>query len=420
LSRLEGSPSLESRWLRRNLSSDVVATVGVGVGVAMVVSLLPSAARRDGMAPLGLALLAVMPFVANLLSAFGSRLGARSTTQLWLMRVAGASLVLLVAFVPSAPIFILVTFGFWLSLALSGPFHVRVWGQIYPAHARGRILGLFGSARSAAVAVAAFGGGMLADRIGGFTAIAAVGAIGVLCTTAYLGLRPSTTPLLPAYTARSSFGVLLGKPVLRRVVLAHTFYGAGIVAAIPLFALVYIDRLGMSMGAVGVIGVIGAVVTTITYPLWGVMVDRVGSLPALRLGTFLGLLAVVGYAIAPSVALLWLAAAALGAAGAATDTAIISVLSEETSLEERGAAMAGWNGTTGIWGIAAPLGMSLLVGAGLIKVDVALAICAVTSSIGVAIYLVTDQPRATAMRRVVVGSRMAQGLRGLRPGALDR
>ena len=48
---------------------------------------------------------------------------------------------------------------------------------------------------------------MLADRIGGFTAIALVGAVGVLCATAYLGLRSSTTPLLPAYTARSSFGV---------------------------------------------------------------------------------------------------------------------------------------------------------------------------------------------------------------------
>ena len=83
------------------------------------------------------------------------------------------------------------------------------------------------------MAIAAFAGGMLADQIGGFTAIAVMGTIGVVCSTGYFGLRSSTTPLLPAYTARSSFKTLLSKPVLRRVVVAHGFYGAGVVAAVP-------------------------------------------------------------------------------------------------------------------------------------------------------------------------------------------
>ena len=208
---------------------------------------------------------------------------------------------------------------------------------------------------------------MLADQIGGFTAIAVMGTIGVVCSTGYLGLRSSTTPMLPAYTARSSFGTLLSKPILRRVVVAHGFYGAGVVAAVPLFAMVHIDRLHLSMGQVGIIGVIGAIVTTATYPLWGVMVDRIGSLAALRLGTLLGLFAIVGYLVAPSVILLWVAAAAMGAAGAASDTAIVAILSEETTLEERGPALAGWNGTTGIWGIASPLAMSLFLGLGVIS-----------------------------------------------------
>jgi len=416
---MEGPPSLDARWLRRNLSLDVLASVGIGVTLAMVISLLPSIAREAGMAPIVLALLAAVPFIANLLSAFGSRLSPRSTLQLGLMRVLGAALILLVAFVPTAPVVVLVVFAFWLSLALGGPFHVRLWGQIYPAHARGRVLGLFGSARSAAMAIAAFAGGMLADSIGGFQAVAVMGTIGVVCITGYFGLRSSTVPLLPAYTARSSFRVLLSKPVLRRVVVAHSFYGAGIVAAVPLFAMVHVDRLGLSMAEVGFIGVIGAVVTTISYPLWGVMVDRIGSLSALRLGTFLGLLAVVGYTIAPSPILLWAAAAAMGAAGAASDTGIVAILSEETSLEERGPALAGWNGTTGIWGIAAPLTMSLLVGAGILTVSTGLAIAAITTAMGVAMYLATDS-RAAIVKRAVTGSRMAHGLRGLRAMALDR
>lgn len=419
MSRLEGSPSLDSRWLRRNLSLDVLSAVGVGVMLAMTVSLLPSAARQAGMAPIVLALLAAVPYIANLLSAFGSRLGAHSTTQLGLMRIGGAAMILLVAFVPSAPVVVLAVFVFWLSLALGGPFHVRVWGSIYPAHARGRILGLFGSARSAALATAAFVGGMLADQIGGFNAIAVITTIGVVASTGYLGLRSSTTPQLPAYTARSSFSTLLGKPVLRRVVIAHGFYGAGVVAAVPLFAMVHVDRLHLSMGEVGVIGVIGAIVTTVTYPVWGVMVDRIGSLAALRLGTILGLAAIVGYLVAPNVAFLWVAAAAMGAAGAASDTAIVAILSEETTLEERGAALAGWNGTTGVWGIASPLAMSLLLGLGVITVVQGLAIAAFLSLIGVGLYLATDR-RTAIVRRAVSDSRMAHGVRSVRNLALGR
>lgn len=419
MSRLEGSPSPDARWMRRNLSLDVLSAVGVGVMLAMVVSLLPSAARQAGMAPVVLALLAAVPYVANLLSAFGSRLGAHSVSQLGLLRVAGAAMVLLVAFLPSAPVLVLAVFAFWLSLALGGPFHVRLWGQVYPSRARGRILGLFGSARSAAVATAAFVGGLLADQVGGFTAIALITTIGVAASTGYLGLRASTTPTLPAYTARGSFSTLLGKPVLRRVVIAHGFYGAGVVAAVPLFAMVHVDRLHLSMAEVGVIGVVGAIVTTATYPLWGVLVDRVGSLAALRLGTLLGLGAVVGYLIAPNVALLWVAAAAMGAAGAASDTAIVAILSEETTLEERGAALAGWNGTTGVWGIASPLAMSLLLGLGAISVNQGLAIAAFLSLVGVGLYLSTDR-RTALVRRAVSGSRMAQGVRSVRDLALGR
>ena len=34
------------------------------------------------------------------------------------------------------------TFVFWLSLALSGPFYLRLWGSMYPARIRGRLVGL--------------------------------------------------------------------------------------------------------------------------------------------------------------------------------------------------------------------------------------------------------------------------------------
>jgi MFS family permease len=274
-------------------------------------------------------------------------------------------------------------------------------------------MGLFGSARSAATAVAALTAGLLAERVGGITAIAVVGIVGAVLAAGHLGLRSTTTPLLPTFTARGSMRILLDRPLLRRVTTAHALYGAGISAAVPLFALVHVDRLGLTLADVGVIGVVGAIATTATYPMWGLLVDRVSPMAVLRLGTLCGMLAVVAYTVAPSMAVLLVAATLLGAAGAATDTGILAVLAEETSLEERGAALAGWNGTTGVWGIASPLAMSLLVQAGAIRLDAALLACALLSATGVALYL---RAAGFGWRRLRLA---ASGPRVVRPGLAE-
>ena len=256
-------------WLRRNLSLDVLSSVGVGVMLAMVVvAAAVSAARQAGMAPIVLALLAAVPFIANLLSAFGSRLGAHSTRQLGLMRVRGRRDGAARRRSCRPPrSWSWSVFAFWLSLALGGPFHVRVWGQIYPAHARGRVLGLFGSARSAALAIAAFAGGMLADQIGGFTAIARDGHDRRrLRPPATSACAPRPRRMLPAYTARSSFGTLLSKPDRCGASWSPTrFYGAGVVAA-PCPCSRWSTSTGWTCrwARSGFIGVIGAIVTTAT------------------------------------------------------------------------------------------------------------------------------------------------------------
>ena len=72
-------PSLLStasrRTIGRNLALDLVVAVGMGVTMALVSSILPTVARRGGLAPIGLSALAAAPFVANLLGAFAGRFG---------------------------------------------------------------------------------------------------------------------------------------------------------------------------------------------------------------------------------------------------------------------------------------------------------------------------------------------------------
>jgi MFS family permease len=370
----------------RNLALDLLAAVGVGVTGALITALLPTIARRGGLEPLGLAALAAAPFIANLLGAFAGRFGPRSTRQLALLRGAGAASLVLLFIWPIPAVMIAISIVFWLSLSFGGPFHLRLWGTMYPARLRGRVVGAIGMGRAAAAALAAFAGGVIADRLGGPPAVAIAGVVGVACAIGYAGLRAQAAERPPLFSARDSIRALRARPVLGRVALAQGFYGGGLIAAAPLYALVHVDRLDLSLADVGVIGILAAVATTISFLVWGAVADRFGPLVALRGGSAVGLTALIAYAVAPDVAVLWIAAVAAGAGSASIDVGIASVVSDQTTLATRSAAMAGWNAITGARGIAAAFLMSTLLQLGIVDVTTGLLLCAGSSAIGVALF----------------------------------
>jgi len=212
--------------------------------------------------------------------------------------------------VPAAVI--LIAMVFWLSLSFSAPFQLRLWGASYPARMRGRLIGFLGMGRAAAAGFAALVGGILADRIGGPSAVAVAGSVGLVCAVAFAFFRTPATAAPVPYSARDSLRVMRARPRLGRVALAQGFYGGGLIAAGPLFALVNVDRLDMSMADVGVIGVMTAIATTVSFLAWGVVADRRGPITPMRIVSALGLLGLIAYATAPGVAVVWLAAIALG------------------------------------------------------------------------------------------------------------
>jgi len=378
--------SASRRAIGRNLVLDLVVAIGMGVTMALVNAILPTVARRGGLEPLGLSALAAAPFVANLLGVFAGRLGPRSTIQLTLTRGLGAMALLVLFLVPPPPVLVAVAIVFWLSLSFGGPFHLRLWGVMYPARLRGRVVGVLGMGRAAAGALAAFGGGVLADRIGGEPAVAVAGVVGVACAIGYLGLRASGAERPLPFSARQSIRALRDRPVLGRIALAQGFYGGGLIAAAPLYALVHVDRLNLSLSDVGVIGILAAIATTVAFPIWGVVADRRGAIAALQLGSAIGLLSLVGYALAPNVGVLWLAALAAGIGSASIDVGIAAAVSDQTPLVSRAAAMAGWNALTGARGIVAAFLMSALLEIGFVNVTMGLLLCAATSAFGVILF----------------------------------
>jgi DHA1 family inner membrane transport protein len=406
--------SPHQRAVGRNLALDMVAAIGVGVTAALFTTLLPTIARRGGLEPIGLSALAAAPFVANLLGAFAGRIGPRSQRQLALVRGAGAGALLILAVLAAAPVMVGVSVVFWLSLSLGGPFHLRLWGSMYPARIRGRVVGLLGSARAAAAVVAALVGGVLADRFGGETAFALAGLVGLGCAFAYAGLRSPDTGRPPTFSARESIRALRERPVLSRIALAQGFYGGGLIAAVPLYAIVNVDRLDLSLSDVGIIGIMTAAATTLCFLLWGAVSDRRGPLVALRLGSALGLAGLIAYALAPDVVVLWIAAVAAGAASASIDVGIASVVSDQTPLASRSAAMAGWNALTGARGIAAAFLISILLQLGIVDVTSGLLMCAATSAIGVVLYArPSSEVVVVAAERPSRVTRATQGLRSV-------
>lgn len=396
--------STTRRAIGRNLALDLVVAIGMGVTMALVSALLPTVARRGGLPPLGLSALAAAPYVANLLGAFAGRFGPRGTRQLALTRAVGAASLLVLFFVTAPVVLVAVSIVFWLSLSFGNPLHLRLWGTMYPARLRGRVVGVLGMGRAAAGALAAFGGGILADRIGGEPAVAVAGVVGLLCAIGYVGLRATGAERPAPFSARESVRALRERPLLGRLALAQGFYGGGLIAASPLFALVHVDRLNLSLSEVGVIGILAAIATTVAFPIWGAVADRHGPAAVLRIGSAIGLLALVAYAFAPSVFVLWLAALAAGTSSASIDTGITAAVSDHTPLASRGAAMAGWNALTGARGIVAAFLMSALLQLGIVDVRVGLLLCTLVSGFGVLLFLRSARPVADEGRAIASAS----------------
>jgi MFS family permease len=390
--------SASRRAIGRNLALDLVVAIGMGVTMALVSALLPTVARRGGLAPLGLSALAAAPYVANLLGAFAGRAGPQGTRALALTRGIGAASLLALFFVTAPVVLVAVSVVFWLSLSFGNPLHLRLWGAMYPARLRGRVVGVLGMGRAAAGALAAFGGGVLADRIGGESAVAVAGVVGLVCALGYVGLRAAAAERPAPFSARESIRALRDRPLLGRMALAQGFYGGGLIAASPLFALVHVDRLNLSLSDVGVIGILAAIATTVAFPIWGIVADRHGAATVLRVGSVAGLLSLVAYALAPNVVVLWFAALAAGTSSASIDTGIAAAISDQTPLASRGAAMAGWNALTGARGIVAAFLMSALLQLGVVDVTSGLLLCAVTSGAGVLLFVRAGRLAATTAR----------------------
>lgn len=395
----------------RHLAADLGMAVGVGVTTALVWSLLPTIARRGGADGLSLALLAATPFAANVLSILAGRVGPHTPRGLAVLRgLGGLLLVLLVLDAGTIPM-VLIALGFWLSIGFGSPLQTRLWGQMYPTPQRGRLVGVVGTGRAGAAGLGMLLGGLLADRLGGLQVVALGGLLGLLFGSLAVSIRLTDEAPSRAYSVRASLRTLTSRPALRLAALGQGFLGGGLIAASPLLAFVQVDRLSLSLTEVGTLGILAAAATTTSFVLFGYLIDRRGGVVTLRLGALFGVAGLLIYAVAPSLPVLWLAAICLGLSSAAVDMGTQGVVAEQTPIDERSAAMAGWNAMTGLRGMFAPFLATGLMALGVVDVTGGILLAAAVSVVGLAIFLRIDFGRT---RREVATAGGADGT-----GAVD-
>ena len=388
--------------LQRNLLFDLSSAVGVGVTMAIVGALLPASARQQGLGALGLAVLAALPFAANLLSLLAGRIGPRTPGQLALVRSAGSASLLLVFLFPQPLVIAVATFAFWASFALGVPLQQRLWSEMYPATERGRLIGIVGSGRFAAGTLALLAATLLVDGTTAGFLLVLVAGIGMVSALATSRLRLGSSEPIARFAVRDSLRTIATHPVLRRLTLAQLVFGAGLVAAPPLIALVYIDRLGLGLDQVAMAGLVLFGTRAVAIGPWGRVTGRVGGLRTAAIGSLIAVLSLIFFALAPDLTFVLIAAATLGAAGAAIDVAWPVTIAEHAEPDAQSQAAAGLNAIMGARGLIVPFLMMVPISLGWLDVAGGLILSALVTFAGALLYLwaadLLEAPRQAGIR----------------------
>lgn len=372
--------------LRRNLLLDMSSAVGLGTTMAIVAVLLPSVARREGLDSMGLAALAALPFLASLLTLFAGRIGPRSPARLAVLRSAGALGLLLVLIAPHPFLIAAATFGFWISFALGAPLQQRIWATIYPAADRGRLLGLVGTGRFAAGTVALLAITIAATTSGWVPIVAVVAAVGAVSSLAVGRMSVPGIESGEAYSARGSIRAVMGAPMIRRIATAQLLFGAGLVAAPALIAMVHIDRLDLEVADIALAGLLSYGTTAATIGLWGRAASRVGALSTISAGTAVGAASLAVFAMAPDFRGIIVATILLGTASGAVNASWPLLIAEHAGEGQQTEVAAGLNSIMGLRGLVVPFLIMAPVSAGIVNETGGLVICLVTASAGAILY----------------------------------
>jgi MFS family permease len=392
---------LQDSAVRRDLFFDLTSWVGFGVTSALLGSMLPAIARRDGMEPVGIAILAAIPYAASLLSVTAGRVGPRAPRQLAALRVVGAAALAFVL-LGSGVLWVAAAASiFWLAHMFGMPVQQRLWGVIYPTSSRGRLLSVVSTGRYAAAGLALLLGGLLAARVDGTVVVALGGIVGaVLAVSTARIARGDVSAAVETFSVRRALRAVLDHRPVRQATLAHALFGGGLATAVPLITLIQVDRLDLGLAAIGVTGMVGAIATLGSLLAWGAIADRHGPFAVLQAAGILGVMGLSLFAIAGDHLAVIAASVVIGVTNGAIEVAFTLLIANHVAPRQQAAANAGSNAIFGIRGLIAPVAVVTLLQLGVLDIERALALCVGAAIGGAILYLRAAGEHAETERRL--------------------
>lgn len=289
------------RWLvppldpltRHNFSADAASALLFGAFAGLTLPFLPVVARRMGASDLQMALIVAAPFIGLTFSTYWSHLTENRRSlpfTVWPNALARLSLMSLAAIAAPWPYVLLVI---WFSLigAIPGAPYAALMQKIYPAEARGRLLGairlLIGAAQIPAIYLA----GRLLDRFGASVPYVIGPIMGLLSVAYFARIKEPPLPESPAprrsFSWRDQAMAILSNRPFAMTQLGFLLFGFGNLMMAPLYPIFQVDHLGLNNSQVAQISMLWSAAWLLGFPIWGKMADRTRPLYVIASGAVL-------------------------------------------------------------------------------------------------------------------------------------
>lgn len=355
---------LVPRSARASAQIDLIAAILYGLFGGLTTPFIPVIGRRMGASTLQVSLLVAAPALVLLLSLWWANLVRRShpvRLVVWGAAI-GRCLFLLMPWVQQPSAYVAVVLGYHAIASISQLGYAQVMRAVYPADARGRIMGLVRVGMAMSWIVGSLIGGRLMDAVSFRWVFAAAALIGTASALVFSAMRaPAVDDVEDRITLRGTMAVLRENRGYLRLLSGFFVFGFGgwmMSAAVPILL---VDVLHATTFQVGLLGAVASTMWLVAYYAWGRTIDRRGPTQALRTIFLLGACTPVIFFIAQNAWMALPAGITDGSTSAGVDLGWLTAILYYAPEGQVRHYVAIFNTLVGIRGFGAPLLASVLL-----------------------------------------------------------
>lgn len=294
--------------LRYNVWVETIASILFGLFWATTVGFFPVILRNMGASEDQLAIYVVFMSLGLILTPISVAIFQRYrivkiASYVWMF---GRGTLLLVPFVGDNVTLFMVIIGiFWVCELVPSPGYVRLLERLYPDNLRGRIMSFVRIGMTLAILVMTPIAGWLLDVFDHTIVLPVIAVFGIVSTLVFMRLKVDDSPVpVDASQPKPNLGEILREIGQNRsfmlFLILNTLFGVGTLIGAPLYAVVQVNRLGLSYSEVGYLGLLQSITWLLGYFFWGSLVDKKGPVFVLVISMFCGALMPFGFMLADS------------------------------------------------------------------------------------------------------------------------